>query len=174
MPRASSSPRLSDTKLPCTVAHASVVLSGGSIAHISGDKALVLCQPGSQGTLLTCSSRRRRGDPLYLDRTVTTGPHQGEVSVLGRLDLVRTTAASPSCCAGAPTSCGTACHGVRHARRPFTACTAPRWSLPTTTTLRPTTSGLGGARAHPQHPAAHDTAARGCVRRTRHALLQQE
>jgi hypothetical protein len=30
--------------------------------------------------------------------------YQEEVSVLGRLDMVRTTAASPSCCAGAPTS----------------------------------------------------------------------
>src|SRR6266851_5738652 len=48
MPRASSPTRLSDTKLPCTVAHASVVLSGGSIAHISGDKALLLCQEHSR------------------------------------------------------------------------------------------------------------------------------
>jgi hypothetical protein len=36
-------------------------------------KTLVLCQPGSQGTL-AFSSRRRRGDPLYLGRAVTTSP----------------------------------------------------------------------------------------------------
>ena len=38
-----------DTKLPCAVVPASVVLSGGSIAQISGDKALLLCQGGMHG-----------------------------------------------------------------------------------------------------------------------------
>src|SRR6266446_10090575 len=44
MLRASRPTRLGDTKLPCDVAHASVVCPGGSIAHISGDKPLLLCQ----------------------------------------------------------------------------------------------------------------------------------
>ena len=44
MLRASRPTRLGDTKLPCDVAHASVVCPGGSIAHISSDKALLLCQ----------------------------------------------------------------------------------------------------------------------------------
>src|SRR5262245_57127347 len=32
---------------------------------------LVLCQHGSQGTLLACSSRRRWGSPLSLDRSMS-------------------------------------------------------------------------------------------------------
>src|SRR4029453_5157098 len=50
LPRAPRPPRLGATKLSCKVAHASVVYPGGSIAHISGDKALVLCQHGSPRT----------------------------------------------------------------------------------------------------------------------------
>src|SRR5437899_523970 len=34
---------MGDTKPPCHVAHASVALPGVSIAHLGGDKALVLC-----------------------------------------------------------------------------------------------------------------------------------
>src|SRR5262249_21592978 len=64
-----------DTKPLCHVAHASVALQGMSIAHISHDKSLVLCQHGSQRTPRACSSRRSRGHPLYLGRAVTTGPH---------------------------------------------------------------------------------------------------
>src|SRR4030095_5829704 len=37
-----------------------------SIAHISRDKSLLLCQPESQGIPLVCSPRRRRGSPIYL------------------------------------------------------------------------------------------------------------
>src|SRR4029434_7939883 len=46
LPHASRPTRLSDTKLSGHVAHASIVCPGGSIAYISGDKALVLCQGG--------------------------------------------------------------------------------------------------------------------------------
>ena len=62
--------RRGDTKPLCHVAHASVGCRGGSIAHISGDKALVLCQAGSPSTPRVCSSRPRRGSPVYLG-TVT-------------------------------------------------------------------------------------------------------
>src|SRR5215470_15502392 len=41
-----------------------------SIAYIGGDKALVLCQHGSPSTPRACSSRRRWGSPLSLDRSV--------------------------------------------------------------------------------------------------------
>src|SRR5215475_14356019 len=99
--------RRGDTKPLCHVAHASVALLRVSIAHISRDKALVLCQHGSQGTPRACSSRRSRGDPLYLGRAATTGPHtRGEVAVLGRLDMFRTTKEPQSCLTGAPTSMG--------------------------------------------------------------------
>ena len=56
-------------KTPCTVAQAIVGVPGVSIAHSSGDKPLVLCQPGSQGTLLACSSCRRWGSPYSLGRS---------------------------------------------------------------------------------------------------------
>src|SRR5215831_7672094 len=63
------------TKPLCHVAHASMALLKVSIAHIGGDKALVLCQHGSPRIPRACSSRRSHGDPLYLGRAVTTGPH---------------------------------------------------------------------------------------------------
>src|SRR3989442_12039745 len=40
--RASRPTRIGDTKLLCPVAHASVVWPGVSIAHIGGDKALLI------------------------------------------------------------------------------------------------------------------------------------
>jgi hypothetical protein len=49
--------RRGDTKPLCHVAHASVGCRGGSIAHISGDKALVLCQ----GQWTTCESGTQVG-----------------------------------------------------------------------------------------------------------------
>src|SRR2546428_4839715 len=66
--RASRPTRIGDTKLLCPVAHASVVWPGVSIAHIGGDKALLLCQHGSPNPPRAFSSRRLRGYPLYLDR----------------------------------------------------------------------------------------------------------
>jgi hypothetical protein len=115
----------------------SVALLGVSIAHISGDKALVLCQHGSQGTSRAYSSRRRRGSPVYLGRAVTTGPHtRGRSLSWG----VWTWSAQPRhhypAAQERRPQCGTACYGVRHAHLPCTSCTAPRWSLPMTTTLR--------------------------------------
>src|SRR5215470_18043418 len=62
--------------------------------------------------------------------------YQGEVSVLGRLDMVRITAVSLSYCAGAPTSMWHRLLWLRHAHLPCTSCTSPRWSLSTMTTLR--------------------------------------
>jgi hypothetical protein len=130
--------RRGDTKPLCQVAHASVVFIGVSLLPISDRKSLVLCQHGSQGTPRACSSRRRRGDPLYLDRAVTTGPHtRGRSLSWG----VWTWSAQPRhhhpAAQERRPQCGTACHGVRHARRPCTFCTSPRWALPMTTTLRP-------------------------------------
>src|SRR2546421_7597991 len=70
-------------------------------------QTLVLCQPESQGTPLVCSSRRRRGSPLYLGRAVTPSPQtQGEVAVLGRLAMCRPTVEPRSCWAGASPSRG--------------------------------------------------------------------
>ena len=115
----------------------SVALLGVSIAHISGDTPLVLCQHRSQGIPRACSSRRRRGSPVYLGRAVTTGPHtRGRSLSWG----VWTCAAvvrhdNPALQERRP-HCGTACSGVRHAHLPCTSCTPPRGSLSTTTTLR--------------------------------------
>jgi len=137
MLRASRPTRLSDPKLPGDVAHASVVCPGGSIAYISGDKALVLCQPESQRTPLVCSSRRRRGSPLYLGSVVTPSPQtRGEVAVLGRLAMCRPTAEPHSCLTGASSSRGHRL-SIRYAHRPFTSCASLCWSLPTMPTLRP-------------------------------------
>src|SRR4029434_9763330 len=70
-----------------------------------GDKALVLCQHGSQGTRLACSSRRHRGSPLYLGRAVPPGPQtRAEIAVLRRLGMFRTTTERQSCWVGAPTA----------------------------------------------------------------------
>src|SRR5918999_3157148 len=62
--------RCSDTKPFCHVTRASVALPGVSIAHISGNKPLLLCQAGSLSTPRACSARPRRGSPVYLG-TVT-------------------------------------------------------------------------------------------------------
>jgi hypothetical protein len=56
--------RRGDTEPLCQVAQASVTFIGVSLLPLSGDKSLVLCPHGSQGTPLACSSRRRRGSPL--------------------------------------------------------------------------------------------------------------
>ena len=69
--------RRGDTKPLCHVAQMIVALSGVSLWPLSGGKSLVLCQHGSQGTPRACSSRRRRGSPLYLGRAVAPGPPRG-------------------------------------------------------------------------------------------------
>src|SRR5215831_18822213 len=108
-----------------------------SIAHIGGDKALVLCQHGSQGTPRAYSSRRSRGDPLYLGRAVTTGPHtRGRSLSWGVWTCAAVVRHDNPASQERPPHCGTARHGVPHARQRFTSCTASRWSLPTTTTRR--------------------------------------
>src|SRR5262249_49790153 len=61
--------------------------------------------------------------------------YQGEVSVLGRLDIVRITAVSLSCCAGAPTLMWHCL--LRHAHLLCTSSAFPWLSLPTAITLRP-------------------------------------
>src|SRR5262249_50262472 len=70
--------------------------------------------------------------------------YQGEVAVLGRLDMVRTTAESSSCYAGAPTSMAplvTVCdtHVSRARPAPHYAGLSPR-----RLSSGPHTSGLGG------------------------------
>src|SRR5437016_9445273 len=108
-----------------------------SIAHIGGDTALVLCQPGRQGTLLACSSRRRRDSPVYLGRVVPPSLQtRGAIAVLGRLGLFHTTKERQSCLAGHPPPWGTTCHGARHTCLPVTLCASPcRW-LPMTIARR--------------------------------------
>jgi hypothetical protein len=57
-----------------------------------GDTTLVLCQHRSQGIPRACSSRRRRGSPVYLGRAVPPSPQtRAEIAVLGCLGLFRTT-----------------------------------------------------------------------------------
>jgi hypothetical protein len=128
---------MGDTKPPQKVGRALVECVGVSLAHKGRDTPLLLCQHGSQGTPRAYSSRRSRGDPLYLGRAVTTSPHtRGRSLSWG----VWTCAAvvrhdNPAAQERLP-HCGTARHGVQHARQRFTSCTASRWSLPTTTTRR--------------------------------------
>ena len=62
--------RRGDTKPLCHGAHASVALPAVRLWPLSGVKSLVLCQPGSQGTLLAYSSRRRWGSLLSLGRSM--------------------------------------------------------------------------------------------------------
>src|SRR5215475_11798377 len=113
--------RRGDTKPLCHVAHASVALLRVSIAHISRDKALVLCQHRSQGTPRACSSRRSRGDSLYLGRAVTTGPHTRGRSLSWGVwtCAVQLRHDNPASQERLP-HCGTACRGVRHACPRFT------------------------------------------------------
>src|SRR5215475_1667092 len=71
---------------------AALEFPGVRVSQISSDTTLVLCQPGSQGVPRTCSSRRRRGSPVYLGRGVPPSPQtRVEIAVLGRLGLCRTT-----------------------------------------------------------------------------------
>jgi len=59
-----------DTKLPCHVAHASVALSGVSIAHIGGDKALLLWQGRTHGNAHQCAGMSgERGTVPFMDLT---------------------------------------------------------------------------------------------------------
>src|SRR6266446_10518705 len=130
--------RRGDTKHPGKWWQTTLAFPGVSVSQIWGDTSLVLCQPESQGTLLVFSSHRRRGDPLYLGRAVTTSPQtRGRSLSWG----VWTSSAPPrNPHPAAPERLpqrGTACYGVRHARQPCTSCPSPRWALSTTTTPRP-------------------------------------
>src|SRR5262249_25686524 len=139
---------------------------------MGGDTALVLCQHGSPRIPRACSSRRSHGDPLYLGRAVTTGPHTRRRSLSWG---VWTCAAvvrydNPALQERLP-HCGTACHGVRHARPRFTSCTASCWSLPTTTTLRPAHVGPGRHACPPAARCSRGHRGRGgVVRHPRHVL----
>ena len=62
--------RRGDTKPLCHGAHASVALPGVRLWPLSGDKALVLCHAGSPSTPCVCSSRPRRGSPVYLGTVI--------------------------------------------------------------------------------------------------------
>src|SRR5215475_12314744 len=165
--------RSGDTKLLCHVAQMSIALSGVSLWPLSGGKSLVLCQPGSQGTPRAYSSRRSRGDLLYLGRAVTTSPQtrgglcpgaSGYVPPLcGTTILLRRSAYLTV--APLVTVCNTHVNGSRPAPHHAGLCPRrPRAGLHM--------SGLGGTRTHPRHAAAYGPVARGVVRRPRHALLQ--
>src|SRR5215475_6893642 len=147
--------RSGDTKLLCHVAQMSIALSGVSLWPLSGGKSLVLCQPGSQGTPRAYSSRRSRGDPLYLNRAVTTSPQtreglcpgaSGHVPPLcGTTILLRRSAHLTV--APLVTVCDTHVHGSR-------ICTASPWPLPATTTLRPAYVGPGRHTCPPAAPCS--------------------
>ena len=97
--------RRGDTKPLCQRAQAGVALIGVSLWSISDGKTLVLCQRGSQRTSLLCSSRRRRGSPVYLGRAVTLGSQtRGEMALLERQGMCCMTTERHSCLAGAPTT----------------------------------------------------------------------
>ena len=129
--------RRGDTKPLCHGAHASVALPAVRLWPLSGVKSLVLCQPGSQGTPLAYSSRRRCGSPVYLDRAVTTGPHtRGRSLSWGVWTCAAVVRHDNPVLQERRPHCGTACYGVRHAHLPCTSCTSPRWSLLMTTMLR--------------------------------------
>jgi hypothetical protein len=111
--RADRATRRGDTKPPGKWRKPTVEFPEVRGAQISGGKPLVLCQPGSQGTSRTYSSRRCRGSPVYLGRAVTTGPHtRGRSLSWG----VWTGAAQPRHHYPATQErrphCGTACYGV--------------------------------------------------------------
>ena len=59
-------PCLRDTKLPCKVGKATLAFPGVRVSQISSDTTLVLCQAESLRTHGACSSRPRRGSPVYL------------------------------------------------------------------------------------------------------------
>jgi hypothetical protein len=113
------------------------------------DKALVLCQHGSQGTPLACASRRRRSDLLYLGRAVTTGPyHRGTALLLRRSAYLHVASLVMVC----------AIHVCRSRPAPHHVGLCPRRPR-----FGPHTSGLEGACTHPLHAAARGMAARGVV-----------
>ena len=101
-------------------------------------KTLVLCQHESQGTPRACSSRRRRGSPLYLGRAVTPDPPRG----------VRSLSWGVWPCAAPSRSPAPACHGVLHTGLPVTPCASPAGRGPRPPCAGPYTSGLRGTRAH--------------------------
>src|SRR5215475_14853117 len=99
---------------------------GVRVSQIWGDTPLVLCQPGSQGTVLAFSSRRRHGDPLYLGRAVTTGPHTRGRSLYWGVWTWSAPPRNPHPAAQeCLPQCGTACYGVQHARQPCTSYPSP-------------------------------------------------
>ena len=155
---------------PQSLAQSAIYLQIWANGEGKSGKSLVLCQPGSQGTPRVYSSRRRRSDPLYLGRAVTTGPHTRGRSLSWGVwtGSVQPWNHAPAWQERLP-QCGTACSGVRHAHLLCTSCASPWWSLPTAITLRPA-HDWRGRRVCP--PAAHGTAARSGVRRPRHVLLQ--
>ena len=159
-----------DTKPPCHRPQREFEFAGVSVAEHGGDKALVLCQPGSQGTLLAFSSRRRRGYPLSLGRAVTTGPQTRGRSLSWGVWTWSAPPRNPHPAAQERLPpCGTACDGVRHARQPCTSCPSPRWALPTTTTLRPAHVWTGRGASPVRGPCS--ISGRSGVRRTEHARL---
>src|SRR4029453_2971019 len=68
--RAWRATRRGDTKPPCKMGKATLELPGGRVLQIWDDTPLVLCQHGSPSTPRACSSPRRWGSPLSLDRSV--------------------------------------------------------------------------------------------------------
>lgn len=96
---------MGDTKLPCNMGQATIEFPRVRVSQISGDTTLVLCQPGSQGTSLSYSSRRRRGSPVYLGRAVTLGSQiRGAMALLERQGMFCMTTELHSCLAGTPTA----------------------------------------------------------------------
>jgi hypothetical protein len=133
-------------------------------------KTLVLCHHGSQGTPRACSSRRRRGSPLYLGKAVTTGPQtRCDVAVLGRLAMFHTTKEPRSCLARAPISMWRRLS--RHAPHP-SAAHALRLTMPVSASDHaPASPHLDWeAREPTRRTLQHAALPRGVVRRPRHAL----
>ena len=132
---------------------------------MGGDKALVLCQHGSPSTPRACSSRRRRGSPLYLGRVVPPGVHRPEVRSLSwGIWACSARQGTPILLGrrphrhGAPRVTVDSTHGGRSHPAPPHVGRGPR-------PLRAgqATSGLGGPPAHPPHAAARSAPARDCA-----------
>jgi len=99
-PPADRATRMGDTKPPGQAGKVTVEFVGVRGEQKGSDTLLVLCQPESQGIPLVCSPRRRRGSPIYLGRAAPPSPQtRGEIAVLGRLAMCRSTAAPRSCLA---------------------------------------------------------------------------
>ena len=148
--RADRAARMSDTKLSGKWWQAIVECAGVSVSQIWGDTPLVLCQHGSQGVPRACSSRRRRGSPVYLGRAVPSSPQtRVEIAVVGRLGLFRTTSGMSILRGrsahrhGALYVTGYSTQGCWLRPAPHHAGRDPRPRR-----AGPCTSGLGGARAH--------------------------